>query len=74
MSGVAAHRKRRLPLMVSCDIVVEILPDPFDTIVIRAIRGRKVQLHLIVPSDLSRDDGLAAMNLEVVQDDVETLI
>lgn len=56
--------------MVSCDVVVEVFPNTFDAIVVRAIGRQEVQLDMIAPSDLGCVDGLAAVDFEVVQDNM----
>jgi hypothetical protein len=51
---------------------MEVLPDSLDTVVVRAVWGQKVKLHLIAPSQLSSSDCLAAMDFEVVQNEMDT--
>ena len=60
-----------LTAVVASHVVVEILPDPLDPIVIRAIGREKVEVHLPLPGGQCQLDLTAVMNLEVVEDDVD---
>ena len=59
-----------LTAVVASHVVVEILPNPLDPIVIRAIGREKVESHLPLPGGQRQLDLAAVMNFEVVEDDV----
>ena len=58
--------------VVPSHVVVKVLPDPLDPIVIRAIGRKKVKLHLPLPGGERQLNLAAVMDLEVVEDDVNT--
>ena len=60
--------------MVTCHIVVEILPSSLDPIRVRAVGRQEMKLHAFSPSTGCRSDGLAAVNLEVVQHEVKNCL
>ena len=59
-----------LTAVVASHVVVEILPNPLDPIVIRAIRWQKVESHLALPCCQRQLNLAAVVDFEVVEDDV----
>ena len=60
-----------LTAVVAGHVVVEVLPQPLDAIVIRAVRRQEVELHLPLPGGQGQLDLAAVMDLVIVEDDMD---
>ena len=57
--------------MVARHVRMQVLPNPFYPVVVRTVGGQKMQSHATSKMDERNSNYVAAMNLVVVQDDVD---